>query len=245
MWPFSSELYTVNHGSIVKFNQSWKLPCKFPERDGRNNLNPWIDPKDYDLVFKSKVSLRNLLKYDFLSSSVFVNIVSEKILDLLNEHCPDDFQAFPVKIMSDPEAKIEPFECDEYHLINITRMIDCVDYEQSEFTYNRTWKGLFRRKSEIKNVNKLVLKETNEKFFLAGARAEEDGLIKKIISQEFADIIKQNEFRGICVETDYESHYGPYNDIVPFYYYPDRNKPRTLDEPPEGWEKKKKSNVVI
>jgi hypothetical protein len=242
IWPFKYSL-DIEWEKQGMFDHGWKLPCKFPDGDGRNNLNPWVDPTDYDLAFKSIVSLGDLLKYDFLSNTRC--IVSQRILDLLNKHCPNDFQAFPVKIVSDIEAKIEPYECDGYHLINITRIIDCVDCEQSEFTYNRTWKGLLRRKSEMKNVNKLVLKETNEKFFLAGTRAKECGFIEKIISQEFADIIKQNEFRGICVQTDYEYHYGPYNDIVPFYYYPDRKKPRTLDEPPEGWEKKKKSNVVI
>jgi hypothetical protein len=202
----------------LMLDRGWHLPCSFPSNDGRNNCQPNTDPKDYDLTFTSTTPLERLLTYDFAPSSRL--IVNDKVLQILYQCCPDDFQVFPVKIVSDPEAKIQPYECNDYVLINITRVIDCIDYKKSVCEYKKTIKGLFRRKSAVDVVRRVYLKTTEEKFFIGCV--DEGYTTSKIISQEFLDIIIREKWKGPHVYYDYA--WANINDLTPVYPVPKQPK---------------------
>ncbi|MDR1653138.1 MAG: hypothetical protein LBS01_05735 [Prevotellaceae bacterium] len=200
--------------SVSMLDNGWTLPCKFPEGDNRNNLKPDTDPKDYDLTFTSPIPLERLLTYDFAPDTHL--IVNNKVLKVLYEICPDDFQVFPVKIISDPEKKLQPYECNDYVLINITRVIDCIDYKKSICEYKKNLKGLFHCMSAIDHVDKVFLKPTDEKFFIGCV--EEGYTTSKIISQEFLDIIIKEKWKGPHVYCDYA--WANINDLTPVYPAP-------------------------
>lgn len=90
------------------------------------------DPKEYDLVFSSLVGPEILKKYDVVPVNKPVLIVNQRVIDILTEMCPHDFQIFPATII--PETKKQaPFENHEYFVLNLTKTVDVIDEENSVF----------------------------------------------------------------------------------------------------------------
>lgn len=83
--------------------------------------------------------------FEVLPNSGFLLITSDKVIDILNAICPNDFQTFEANIYAN-DKKIEG-----YKLINILNSVDIVDKEKSKF---KTFKGT----SHIMSFDKIVYK---------------------------------------------------------------------------------------
>lgn len=88
---------------------------------------------DYDVKFYSeRLKERGLKKYDFIPNGSGSPLVSARVVEKLNELCPDEFQAIPAKIGKEDKTTGEyiPFNI-ECYLLNLLKYVDCVDKERS------------------------------------------------------------------------------------------------------------------
>ena len=113
------------------FMQGKNLPfdCGYVER-----LNTLQDPKDYDLIYHAEISEEKLKGYACMPNNSQAPLVNQKVLDMLLELCPDEFQYFPVTIVGE-NPKYPFFENHDYCLINICKTVDIVDQSQSKIKY--------------------------------------------------------------------------------------------------------------
>jgi hypothetical protein len=92
------------------------------------------DPATYDLIFDVQVEEARIGSYDYLPNNTSGPLVNKRVLELLQEMCPNDFQAFPAIIRSRQDKPITPYVIEnEYSLINVTRTVGAFDKELSEF----------------------------------------------------------------------------------------------------------------
>lgn len=114
------------------------------------NRGQWVEPQDFDLIFHSATTLEKQTQYDCIPNNAAVLLVNERALKILEDICPDDFQAFPAKIVS--EEDIAPaFEVNNYHLINIVKTVKTIDKPRSKLKFLDT--------GELYGAEKLVLFE--------------------------------------------------------------------------------------
>ncbi len=113
-------------------------------------LNYSQDPSTYDLIYSVNAERKDLSKYDYLPSSPSP-IINKKALDILLNLCPNDFQFFPVCLESGEMVK-EPFIIEnEFWLININKLVDTIDLENSTLTLDDD--------NKIEDIRHLVFKE--------------------------------------------------------------------------------------
>lgn len=114
----------------VIFTAGKTLPCS-----DVGNSKYSLNPKEYDLIFASESPPEEFTKFDCLPNNTIghVPLVNQKVLDIFNQLCPNDIQAFPATIIPDKSLKSN-FENHDYWLINITSKIDCIDEEKTHFS---------------------------------------------------------------------------------------------------------------
>ncbi len=112
-----------------------------------------IELGDRKIIFGVKAKEEELTKYDFLDSPASTLVVHQKVLDRLNELCPDDIQALPTTIKNCALAS-DPFENKDFWLINILNIVDAIDQEKSEAYWNEYLHSLkFKKKMYLKDVS--------------------------------------------------------------------------------------------
>lgn len=126
----------------------------FPRLDGTPELAVWVPQQVwYDpLVFREGGALANFPAWsvhtvgDAKAKAVMQEIIAEHV-----EFLPLDFQA-PVGDGSlySPEA-LRSLSGKTYYVINVLTTLDCLDFEQSEFTY-------FKSTGGIRSIRKRVFK---------------------------------------------------------------------------------------
>lgn len=102
-----------------------------------------LDEEDYDLVLEWRNSEEALLIYDVVPSHQTPLIVTQPVLDVFLQICPNDFQYFPVSINGrDQQTFYDLIDFGEgvekinfhrkgYYLINITNQVDAIDTKNS------------------------------------------------------------------------------------------------------------------
>jgi hypothetical protein len=108
-----------------------------------------IEPSKVDAP---KVVFRCDEKYltDVLPNSVSLLIVSEKVLAILKEMCPVDFQSFDANIYV-KEKKI-----DGYYLLNVTNKVEIIDKTKSIFTLMKHSNTILRFEKIVYKVDELI-----------------------------------------------------------------------------------------
>jgi hypothetical protein len=158
------------------------------------------DPKDYDLIFHSEVPEETILKYDVLpNNSMGGVIVKSGLLKLMNDFCPNDFQAFPV-IIRNENPKLPDFENHDYWLINITNMVDAIDREATEFNYLSKDLGgeIFGVKRNLNFREKVV----------GTHHLSRDSILHSFIlaSPELVSLFKKEKIKGVRFLKDFEAY---------------------------------------
>lgn len=97
--------------------------------------NQKVEEITHKIVFGIKAPPEDFTKYDFLHCyDGSPLIVHQRVLDILKEDCPADFQAFPV-VIKNFDKKDKSFENHDYYAINVLNEIDCIDRERSDLFY--------------------------------------------------------------------------------------------------------------
>lgn len=109
------------------------------------------DPSTYDLIYDIETDEERVRKYDYLPVYTPAPVINTRTLKILQELCPDNFQAFPAIIESSEKAKRSFKIENEYWVINITKLIDTIDMEKSKLKLDEG--------GEIEDIRYLVFKE--------------------------------------------------------------------------------------
>ncbi|MBP9878297.1 MAG: hypothetical protein KBF71_08215 [Alphaproteobacteria bacterium] len=127
-------------------------------------LRKKIEEKKYDIIFGIKAQPNEFTKYDFLAGNDLIPlIVHQRVVNVLKENCPDEFQAFSV-IIRNSDKNIQKFENHDYYAINLLNKIDCIDRDKSDLFY-RDEEALEHDWFEIKRL--VFKKEGIDPFQLA------------------------------------------------------------------------------
>lgn len=165
-----------------------------------NSGNPNIsftqkDPKEYDLIFHSEITIDKLKKYDILPNDQSFLLVNQKIKNILIELCPNDVQFFPAVIVPEYPDKMQ-FENHDYWVLNIARLVDVFNKEESEFKYFDD--------GDIRGIIKLNFQnEYKESFYIARQSTNKSSII---VSPELVKRFKKEKVTGVKFLKD--SEYG-------------------------------------
>lgn len=85
---------------------------------------------------------------DILPNSGFLIIVSAKVLNILNEMCPNDFQAFEANVF------VRDKKINNYYLINVLYEVEVIDKEKSIYS-------LITGTNAIRGFEKIVFKKVS------------------------------------------------------------------------------------
>jgi hypothetical protein len=155
------------------------------------------DPATYDLIFDVQVEEARIRSYDCLPNNAAGLLVNKRILELLQEMCPNDFQAFPAIIRSRKDKPIEAYVIeDEYWLINVTKLVDCINIDQSQLTLDDN--------GEIEDIRSIVFKGgcmQNGPILLARERRYVPHIL---VSPLIKDAFKKAKIKGARFVTDEE-----------------------------------------
>ena len=199
VWEFDLDPYSLNPDREVSY---WKQKTNSHIFYGRGSVDLSID---YDLKFYSKrLQEKGLKKYDFIPNDSGSPLVSARVVEKLNELCPDEFQAIPAKIGKEDKKTGEyiTFDIDCY-LINLLKYVDCVDRDRSTYDF------FVNIPSTISYVEKLFfLPNCMQNYMMARAK-EPKYLI--IVSPKFAKIFSEPPYYGGFFQTPEECYNAVYN----------------------------------
>ncbi len=155
------------------------------------------DPATYDLIFHAEVEPSVFCQYDNLKTmnGMGLLLVNKKIITILQEICPDDFQVFPATIISDKPKKFQ-FENHDYFVVNLTKTVDVVDEENSTFTcYENGNLDKIYKLTYIKNGmgNAHIARQYNYRGEI-------------LVSPELAKRFKKEKVTGVKFKTDEEAY---------------------------------------
>lgn len=116
-----------------------------------------VEDKDYKIVFGCQRPPEEFTVYNHLTGLEGVSglVFHERLVHVLQEICPQDFQAFPVTIKNFGK-KVEPFENKDYFILNLLHPIDALDKEKSRV---RFWDPEKPDWSRIRSIERGILKE--------------------------------------------------------------------------------------
>jgi len=135
----------------------WEIPDDYPEKF----LGEYLQDESPDCFlffqgkhllpdvglpnFRFKVSSRALQKYDVLSNSTAIPLVSERLANVLKQLAQEDVQLLPANIQTSDGAMLG------YQLVNVLNLVPGIDYGQSDFIY-------FHGTKRIMKFNRLGLR---------------------------------------------------------------------------------------
>jgi hypothetical protein len=170
---------------------------------------PVLD-KDYDLVLQCGADEEVFNKFDILENSTVAPIVNQKVLDLLADLCPNDYQSFPVSIINSSESN--KYINRDYFLLNIVKEVDSIDRDSS---YLRFIEG----GAHIMGINKL--------YFKSGCMGDSHLAREKyyhpleLVSAKLVNEFKKRKIKGVRFFTDIEAYHRPFPEEYLTYIFPE------------------------
>jgi hypothetical protein len=169
-----------------------------------------VKETNYDLILRCKAKDDVFTKFDVLENSTVAPIVNKKVVDLLNNVCPTDFQYFPVTIINFPDT--EEYINKDYYLLNITKHVDSVD---RSISYIETREG----DVDIKSINKLYFKpDCMGSVHLARERYFHP---LKLVSPFLVKEFKNHKIKSVNFLTDIESYHRPFPEEYLTHTFPE------------------------
>ena len=145
------------------------------------------DPETYDLIFDLNCAKEKISSTGTLENTTSVPLVREDVLAILNEICPDDFQAFPTLVRG-TNPKFPPYELTNYWLINVNNLSGKVDTERTP-----------------PHRPHVLLPDHMNGHHLSRLA---DDRYKIIVSQTLYKALKKSKIRGLMFEKDLEGRDG-------------------------------------
>ena len=150
----------------------------------------WMKHKP-PLQYISSWSKEKREKNDVMNLSLSVPFGSQKVIQILEEICPNDFEAFPVKLHTSTGVS------DKYYLINITHVIhDAIDKENSVYTlcFNKNEGD----ENSVRFIDRLLFKEGCMGNKILGRIHEDLGYA--MINKKVIDVFDAKNIKGINYE---------------------------------------------
>ncbi len=170
----------------------WTVADKYPSNsyaiydDSNDTIDKTLDymvckqldlKEDYFLKFKTRAKVENFKKLDIVFTNAFMNILlSEKIISILQELCPDQIQVF------DTVIECKDGTITDYKAVNILNEVDVVDLIKS-------------KKSSVSGYLKYYLREDNcmEKIHICRDKGFRP---KIIISSTLKEALEKAKVKG-------------------------------------------------
>jgi len=148
----------------------------------------------YRFYFDVEGDSEGFLKYDCPANTSGSILVNERALELLQRVCPDDFEAFDAVIQT-RDAVLE-----NYKIINILKLVDCIDLEKS-------WCRYFES-GNLRSVENLIIKE----HCMEGVNLARDKNLHSLIlfSPELVKAFHKEKIKGKRFLTDQEAYSKPF-----------------------------------
>ena len=175
----------------------WKLDCDvdnyenlvkddnfdlnfFQSFDGRSQINNWT-PLKVDPMYCCKKPFSNTP--GFLPH---IPVFDEKAISVL-------------KYFLSKNAEILPLECKggKFYAINVTKVVDCIDYEKSIYKTFRDGKRIMRFSKYSFYINKV----STEDFF----KIKDEPLKRPFVSDNFKNIVTKSDLTGFKFELVWDS----------------------------------------
>lgn len=162
---------------------------RLPFDTGNPNLSFTLkDPKDYDLIYDSEILPEVFLgKYDVWPNNGVAPVVNQRVVDVMNNLCPDQVQFFPI-MLKNANSKMPVFANHDYFLMNICQTYNGVDMEKSTCTYFRD--------GDISGFNKLSFLESGHEQMPHIARLEM-ARSHIVVSSELVKAFKKAKIKGV------------------------------------------------
>lgn len=138
----------------------WSSISKYPVKGVLHMVTPGSDARIFyigekvttqisKLSFKCAIKHSLLRQFDVLENFIGAPIVNKKVLEILSRVCPQDFEAFPIVVCN--QDKTQEFEDRNYYIINILRVLDHINDDESYVMHHRI------EDQEITDIRKLKL----------------------------------------------------------------------------------------
>ena len=150
----------------------------------------WMKHKP-PLKYTSSFSKEKLEQHDVLNLSLFVPFGNQKTIQILEEICPNDYEAFPIKLHTSTGVS------DRYYLINITHEIyDSLDRTLS--VYDLHFDSKDGEESSISSFDRLLFKENCMEDKFLGRIHEKLGYM--LIKKKVMDVFEAKNIKGMNFE---------------------------------------------
>jgi len=171
----------------------------------------WITSKSR-LKYRAPIPKTALEKKDILYLDSTVPFVSEKVVSIFRRLCPNDFEAFPIELMTSTGFS------NKFFLINVTNLLDgCIDYDQSHF------RPMFGKKERefrsILSMSRLILTPGCMRGKGLARLYEKPNLV--MVSPKIIDAMKQERVVGmeyVYLEDEtnrmFKSNYLPNGQLI-------------------------------
>ncbi len=176
----------------------WRNAAGYPEKlygvyDRAHSPDRFLFKKGHRLneldlrpIFRIEGRRRQIERFDALSNSALIPLVSERLAALLVETCPDDVQLIPATVYT------QDAEIATYSIVNAVQMVRCIDHEASEYYFMKTC-------DEILGFEKLVQREgCLGNHYLAREAEYHSNLLA---SQAFYDTVVKHRMIGVGLYT--------------------------------------------
>lgn len=144
----------------------------------------------YEFHFQVDGEIERLLKYDILAETFGSPLVNGKVLKILQELCPNDFQAFETIVHA------KGGDTRAYFILNILNYVDSIDMELSDCDT--------REHGKVRSINNLHF-VPNCMGAIHLARDEKFSPMI-LVSEELKKVFKKNKIKGARFLEDQEAH---------------------------------------
>jgi len=154
----------------------------------------WIETR-HPLAIITSLSKEKLEKYDTLLFESGVPFVSQKILDIMSDICPDEFEAFPTIV------ETVTGNSTQYYILNLTSVLqNTIDFDNSLIEYQTYEHMKIEERSEdsIMSFRRLILNENCMKTNYIGRMYEDK--MEVLVSEPLVKAFRKAKVKGFKYE---------------------------------------------
>ncbi|MEE1219720.1 MAG: hypothetical protein U0L20_07340 [Ruminococcus sp.] len=148
--------------------------------DGRSQINNWT-PLKVDAMYRSKRPFSNTP--GFLPH---IPVFDEKAISVLKDALDNNAEILPLKCSSG-----------NFYAVNVTKVLDCIDYEKSTYKTFRDGKRIMRFLNYSFDINKVI----GEDLF----KIKDEPLKRPFVSDNFKNLVAMNNLTGFKFELVWDS----------------------------------------
>ena len=158
----------------------WPSPTEIRSFNGTSKVDTWIPMKVKRMHPERKLELGDL-------PGLFITVFSQRAVDVLTPYIKKSVEFLPLDF---PEQK--------FYAVNITDIIDVIDYEASEYI-------TFKDRKKIMMFDKYVFKECDELLQHDIFKIIDEPVGWPFVTDRFKDIVDANHLKGFVFKLVWDS----------------------------------------